>query len=255
MQNNQEEKPINFLPVQTNLIYHKGKLLTNLTNSSFKEIEKILSQYNKLVKKNENKIELVKIEYNPNDIYDRVRIYCSTMTLQENMKLKKGLDDYSFFFEYTKKYIDNNKLSQSIISKALRQASKINKVIPLSKYNVYRNKNRIVGLSAHTMKDLAALIKKKVQKTGEEKEVYIIRVGYEPNNKNPIHVHINSTLIDEELDFVRPRYPTSISFNYSEEELKKYKFKHFHIQAFINAIENNLIDISKDFIQVSKVLK
>lgn len=254
MQNNQEEKPLNFLPVQTNLIYHKGNLLTNFTNKSFQSIDKILAQYNKLVKKNENKIEFVKIEYKPNDIYEHAVVLCSTMTLQENMKLKKEYDDYSFVFAYTKKFIDNNKLTQSIISKVLKQAARINKIIPLSKFNIYRNNKRIIGLCSNSVRDLETLIKKKVQKTGEKKEVYIVRASYDPNIKTPILVYIQSYIIDENLELKKPPYNKSISFTYSEEELKKYKFKQFHIQVFFNAIENELVDLSKENIKVTKVL-
>lgn len=247
---------LDLFPITTNYVYHKGKLLNTFTNKSFKDIEKMLQDFNKLVKKNENKIEIVKVVHNPNSRYVTLDVSCKIYTLNADMKLQHEPDDYTIDFTYSKKEIADHKITPTIISRALKQAARINKIIPIGVEHVYYKNKRIDGLFAKNMDDLQTLISKKIKKSNEKKKIFVVRVSCHPSfTSNVLTVHFSSYTLNEDLTLSNNIRDTIIVIGYNNEELKKYKFKLVHIQIFLNAIENRLIDLSKDSVNVSKILK
>lgn len=117
--------------------------------------------------------------------------------------------------------------------------NKINKIIPLSKTNLFY-KNKLI-LSSNTLKNLESDIRKDISNPKKDKTVFIIRVVYDPEDETAVlTINCSKKIItpDLELDDVVGSMKTII---YSQNDLDNLDFKLSHLKKIIYVVDKKLL--------------
>lgn len=117
--------------------------------------------------------------------------------------------------------------------------NKINKIIPLSKTNLFY-KNKLI-LSANTLKNLESDIRKDISNPSQDKTVFIIRVVYDPEDESAVlTINCSKKIItpDLELDDVVGSMKT---FIYTQDDLDNLGFKSTHLKKIIKVVDKRLL--------------
>jgi len=132
----------------------------------------------------------------------------------------------------------------------------INSVLETQTYHVFYKNKHLKQLTANTPAKLKLAIKANVNPPKKNKKVFIIRIKLNLDNPNRnIIVSCDQYTITTNLGLVVEKGDYSISITYSLLELEKFGFKLSHIKKIIKALETKSIDLSKNFIYISEILK
>lgn len=117
--------------------------------------------------------------------------------------------------------------------------NKINKIIPLSKTNLFY-KNKLI-LSSNTLKILEKDIKNSISNPKKDKHVYVIRVKYDPNDHdNILTINCSKKIITPDLDLINV-VGTMKTIIYSSTDLDQIGFNKKHLNKIIKVIDNKLL--------------
>jgi hypothetical protein len=117
--------------------------------------------------------------------------------------------------------------------------NKINKIIPLSKTNLFY-KNKLI-LSSNTLKNLEKDIRTNINNPKKDKEVYIIRVVYEPDDKSSVlTINCSKKKITTGLELVNI-VGSMKTFIYTQEEFDDIGFTKAILSKIIKAVDKKLL--------------
>ena len=117
--------------------------------------------------------------------------------------------------------------------------NKINKIIPLSKTNLFY-KNKLI-LTSNTLVKLETDIKEKINKPKKDKEVYIIRVIFEPDEKSyMLTINCSKKILTTNLELINV-IGSMKTIIYTYNDLKILGFKSSHIKKIIKIVEKKLL--------------
>ena len=134
--------------------------------------------------------------------------------------------------------------------------TKINKIIPLSKTNLYY-KNKLI-LSANTLGNLEKEIKTSINNPKKDKHVYVIRVKYDPEDtENFLSISCSKKIITQDLELVNV-VGTMKNIIYTSNDYEKIGFKKNILNKIIKVVDNKLLTKNitsgiNDVIKISKV--
>lgn len=132
--------------------------------------------------------------------------------------------------------------------------NKINKIIPLSKTNLFY-KNKLI-LSSNTLKNLESDIRKGISNPKKDKIVFIIRVVYDPEDESAVlTINCSKKIItpDLELDDVIGSMKT---FIYTQDDLDNFGFTSTHLKKIIKVVNKRLLtkNITSNINDVLKIV-
>ena len=120
--------------------------------------------------------------------------------------------------------------------------NKINKVIPLSKTNLFYKKKLI--LSSNTIKKLETDIKSNINNPKKDKQVYVIRVVYDPDDKSSvITVNCSKKIITPELELVNV-VGSMKTIIFTQEDLDTLGFTKGILNKIISSIDKKTLSKS-----------
>jgi len=129
----------------------------------------------------------------------------------------------------------------------------IDKSIDLSKYHLFKNNKSL--LEESNMTKLKKSIKENVKPPQNNIKLWVSNFSVDPNNKNPFTIIIGQYTLTPKLALVKKDEDRVQTITFSEEELKKYKFKVKYIGDIINSFKQNKISFAKLSIPISDVFE
>jgi hypothetical protein len=117
--------------------------------------------------------------------------------------------------------------------------NKINKIIPLSKTNLFF-KNKLI-LSSNTLENLKSDIKKNISMPKKDKTVFIIRVKFDPEDETAIlTINCSKKKITPDLKLTNV-VGSMKTIIYTQEDLKDLGFTLTHLKKIIKIVDNDLL--------------
>ncbi len=114
--------------------------------------------------------------------------------------------------------------------------------------------NELVA-SQKTFKDIKTYVKANYDAPEKDLKGYIIRVKIDKNYKTPLSITCMQVTITPKL-FIKSEDDDGIqTFNYTPDELLKYKFSMTHLKKIMKAIKNDAVSYRKTSIPISDILK
>jgi len=127
----------------------------------------------------------------------------------------------------------------------------IDKSIDLSKIHLFKKNTSL--LNDVSMSKLKKLIKENVRPPQKNNKVWIVNFSVNINRKNPFTIVIGQYTLTPKLALVSKEDDRVQTITFSEDELKKYKFKVKYIGDIINAFKNNKISFAKMSVPISDI--
>jgi len=132
--------------------------------------------------------------------------------------------------------------------------NKINKIIPLSKTNLFY-KNKLI-LSANTLQNLEKEIKSEITKPKKDKEVIIIRVKFIPDEpENILSINCSKKIITPKLELVNV-IGSMKNIIYTKEDLIDIGFSINILKKIIKVVDKRLLqkNITLNINEVIKII-
>jgi hypothetical protein len=116
---------------------------------------------------------------------------------------------------------------------------KLNKIIPLSKTNLFNN-NKLI-LSANTLKNLEKDIKNKINPPKKDKIVFVIRVVFDPEDKsNVLTISCSKKIITPDLE-LNNVVGSMKNIVYTKDDFYKIGFTKKNLKKIIKIVDNRLL--------------
>ena len=128
----------------------------------------------------------------------------------------------------------------------------IDNSIDLSQFHLFKKDKSL--LSEKTIGKLKALIKTNVTAPSKNIKLYIVKFSTSPTKSNVFKIIISQSTLTPKLNLVTDDDDYSITITFTEDELKKYKFRVKYINNIIDAFKNNKISFAKLSIPISDIL-
>lgn len=138
----------------------------------------------------------------------------------------------------------------------------ISNVLETKTYHVFYKNKHLKQLSTPIVSKIEKLIKEFVNPPKTDKKVFIIRIKYDPDSENRrVIISCTQQTITPNLYLISKSgnsltdYDISVSVSYSLDELKKYGFELSHIKKIMSEIKKKTINLEKNIISISEILK
>jgi hypothetical protein len=128
----------------------------------------------------------------------------------------------------------------------------IDNSIDLSKFHLFK-KNKSL-LSDTTIQNLKKIIKTNVQAPKANTKVYVVNFSVDDKKEKPFKIIIGQFTLTTKLNLVTDDDDYSQTITFTQDELKKYKFKVKYISSIIDAFKNNNISFSKLSVSITDIL-
>ncbi len=128
----------------------------------------------------------------------------------------------------------------------------IDNSIDLSKYHLFKKDKSL--LSADNMIKLKKSIKENVKSPQKNTKVYIVNFSIDNTKNKPFKIILAQFTLTTKLNLIIDDDDYSQTITFTEDELKKYKFRVNHINKIIEAFKNNKISFAKLSVSISKIL-
>lgn len=129
----------------------------------------------------------------------------------------------------------------------------IDKSIDLSKYHLFKNNKSL--LEETNMTKLKKSIKENVKPPQTNTKLWVSNFSINLNNKNPFTIIIGQYTLTPKLALVKKDEDKVQTITFSQEELKKYKFKVKYISDIIDSFKHDKISFAKLSIPITDILK
>lgn len=129
----------------------------------------------------------------------------------------------------------------------------IDKSIDLAKYHLFKNNKSL--LEETNMTKLKNSIKENVKSPLNNTKLWIANFSVNLNNKNPFTIIIGQYTLTPKLALVKKDDDKVQTITFSEDELKKYKFKVKYIGDIIDSFKKNKISFAKFSVPISSILE
>jgi hypothetical protein len=117
--------------------------------------------------------------------------------------------------------------------------NKLEKIIPLSKTNLFY-KNKLI-LTANTLKNLEKDIRDNINKPKKDKNVFVIRVVYDPKDKsNVLTISCSKKIITTDLE-LNNVIGSMKNIIYTLEDFENIGFTKSHINKIIKVVDKKLL--------------
>lgn len=138
----------------------------------------------------------------------------------------------------------------------------ISNVLETKTYHVFYKNKHLKQLSTPIVSKIEKLIKEFVNPPKTDKKVFIIRIKYDPDSENRrVIISCTQQTITPNLYLVSKTNTNSLdgdvhmSVSYSVDELKKYGFELSHVKKIMLGLKKKTIDLEKNIISISEILK
>lgn len=128
----------------------------------------------------------------------------------------------------------------------------IERTIDLTKFHLFKKNTSL--LEDINMTKLKKSIKENVNPVTKNTKVWIANFSIDLKKKNPFTIIIGQYTLTPKLALVSKEDDSVQTITFSEEELKKYKFKIKYIGDIINAFKKNKLSFEKMTIPISDIL-
>lgn len=125
--------------------------------------------------------------------------------------------------------------------------------IDLSKFHLFK-KNKSL-LSDTNMNNLKKAIKENVKAPEKNMKVYVVNFSVDIKKDKPFKFILAQFTLTPKLSLVVDDDDFSQTITYTEDELKKYKFKVKYISNTIDAFKKNKISFAKMSVPISDILE
>lgn len=122
-------------------------------------------------------------------------------------------------------------------------------------YHIFYKNKELKPLGQKTLSKVEKAIKKNVIPPKTNKKVYIIRLKLNSKSNPKLILTCSQFSINTKLKLSKGFDDDSVVITYSEDELNKYKFNLSQINKIIEKLKKDELDISKQFISISEILK
>lgn len=129
----------------------------------------------------------------------------------------------------------------------------IDNSIDLSKYHLFKKDKSL--LSDINITKLKKTIKEYVKPPEKSIKVYVVNFSVDIKKDKPFKFVIAQQTLTPKLSLVSDDNDFSQTITYTEDELKKYKFKIKYISDIINAFKKNKISFAKSSVPISDILQ
>jgi hypothetical protein len=129
----------------------------------------------------------------------------------------------------------------------------IDKTIDLAKFHLFK-KNKSL-LEEINITKLKKSIKENVKAPEKDVKVWVTNFSVNINKKNPFTIVIGQYTLTKKLALVAKEDDRVQTFTFSEDELKKYKFKVKYVGDIIESFKKNKISFAKLSIPISDILE
>ena len=127
------------------------------------------------------------------------------------------------------------------------------KTIDLAKFHLFKNNTSL--LEEVNMTKLKKSIKENVNPPAKNTKVWVANFSVDIEKKNPFSIIIGQYTLTPKLALVSKEDDRVQTITFSEDELKKYKFKVKYIGNIIESFKNNKISFAKLSIPISDILE
>ncbi len=138
------------------------------------------------------------------------------------------------------------------MDKITLKLEKINNIIDVNKYHLFRNNKNI--LSANTFKMLKDELKQ-FEEPSKNLKVYLIQFNIDPKYKYPLMINCTQNTLTPKLNLVINDEDMTTSVTYTPDELLKYGFKKNHLTKIMKAMKDDLISYRKPNVSISSIVK
>lgn len=128
----------------------------------------------------------------------------------------------------------------------------IDNSIDLSQFHLFKKGKSL--LSDNNIIKLKKSIKENVKAPNKNIKVYVVNFSVDIKKDKPFKFIIAQRTLTPKLSLVSDDDDFSQTITFTEEELKKYKFKIKYITDTINAIKKNKVSLAKLSVSISEVL-
>ena len=131
---------------------------------------------------------------------------------------------------------------------------KIDETYDMKQIHLFKNPTALYILSEKTLSNLKKSIKENIENPNEDVNVFLVKFKLNLNDKTPLRISFAPYFITEKLNLVSDYDNSSLTIEYSKNELEKYGFNKKHIKKIIKAIKNNKVSYEELSDNISNIL-